>query len=165
LALKTDPGENATFSVSKAGENGAAATQSTQVLNSQIDLVERVNSVSSERKQNAPDTDHLSQADVALEKAGPSEGIAANVSDLSCTWALPGTNRWSRNWLAIGINATKFAIWKCRSGINAVAPGQRRPSSGCEVLRASTGDWDGSNTIRAAGVAGVSVDGTSALDV
>src|SRR5271157_560872 len=71
---------------------------------SQIDLVERVKSVSSETQSNTlRDRDRLSQTDVGLEEARPGEGIAANISDLACTRALPGSCHWSRNRLAVAI--------------------------------------------------------------
>jgi hypothetical protein len=94
-----------------------------------------------------------------LEKDGPSEGIAANISDLSCAWALPGTDRLSNDRLAIGTDATKSAVG------NAVVPLQSTTSGGGEVLFSTTGHLNGSNAIRAAGVAGVSVAAASRLEV
>ena len=102
----------------------------------------------------------LGYRNIALEKAGPSKGITANISDLACTGALPGTHRWSLNRLAIGINATKS--WGER---RTVASLQSYTSGGSEVLLPSTGDLDGSDTIRTAGIAGVSIGGAKALGV
>jgi hypothetical protein len=74
----------------------------------QVDPIEDIEDVGPKTQIGAlGDGNGLGDRNVALKKAGPSERIAANISDLSCTGTLPGTDRCSWNWLAVGINATK----------------------------------------------------------
>ena len=83
---------------SKRSDFPPVRTVHTSVRVSQVDLIEDIEDIGPKTKIGALGQGNgLGDRNVALEEAGPSEGITAHASDLSCAGTLPGTDRLSQN--------------------------------------------------------------------